>query len=52
MPVESNEWRLQKGDLWFYMIGKSDEYGPYRYDGKTLHHLRLPKHKPHDDLYS
>lgn len=52
MPVESNEWKLQKGDLWFYMIGKSDEYGPYRYDGKTLHHLRLPKHKPHDDLYS
>ena len=51
MPVESNEWKLQKGDLWFYMIGKSDEYGPYRYDGKTLHHLRLPKHKTHDDLY-
>ena len=32
---------LDPGDLWF----KSDSMvdGPYRYDGKTLHHLKFPK---------
>lgn len=37
--IESNEWKLQPGDLWL----KGDK-GPYRYDGKMAYHLRLPKH--------
>lgn len=37
--IESNEWKLQPGDLWF----KGDK-GPYRYDGKMAYHLKLPKH--------
>lgn len=50
-PVESKEWKLEANDLWFYMLGKKDEHGPYRYDGKTLHHLEFPKHYLHDEIY-
>jgi ligand-binding sensor domain-containing protein len=41
-PIDSKEWKLEKGDLWFK--GDSLENGPYRYDGKTLHALSFPKH--------
>ncbi len=41
-PKRSNEWRLNPNDLWFK--GNSIVNGPYRYDGKTLHFLKFPKH--------
>jgi ligand-binding sensor domain-containing protein len=51
-PVKSNDWKLEKNDLWFFMLGKRDENGPYRYDGKTLYHLAFPKHFLHDEFYA
>lgn len=46
--VASNEWRLEKDDLWFK--GDSHHRGPFRYDGKTLHALKFPKHPLEDAL--
>lgn len=40
-PVESREWRIHPDDLWFK--GDSMVDGPYRFDGKTLHHLKFPR---------
>jgi len=37
--------------MWFCIPGKTGEYGPYRYDGKSLYHLRFPKH-PLEDEYN
>ncbi len=52
LPVtETNEWKLDKNDLWFAILGKSGENGPYRYDGKTLYHLKFPKHHMEDEYY-
>jgi ligand-binding sensor domain-containing protein len=31
-------------------LGKKDESGPYRYDGKTLYNLEFPKHYLHDEF--
>ncbi|PSR14102.1 MAG: hypothetical protein DA408_04430 [Bacteroidetes bacterium] len=42
--TEDNEWKLDPDDLWFSVLGKAGESGPYRYDGKILHHLKFPKH--------
>ncbi|MFH1119935.1 MAG: two-component regulator propeller domain-containing protein [Bacteroidota bacterium] len=50
-PIESKEWKLEANDLWFHMLGKKDEHGPYRYDGKNLYHLEFPKHFLHDEIY-
>ncbi len=50
-PVKSKEWKVGKGDLWFYMLGKKDEHGPYRYDGKNLYNLEFPKHYLHDEFH-
>lgn len=50
-PVKSTEWRKEANDLWFYMLGKKDEHGPYRYDGKQLYNLEFPKHYLHDEFY-
>lgn len=53
LPVtESNEWRLDPNDLWFSVLGKKEESGPYRYDGKTLYHLKFPKHYMEDEYYA
>jgi len=52
VPVESNEWKLDPDDLWFSILGKKNERGPYRYDGKTLYHLKFPKHYLEDEYYS
>lgn len=41
-PVDSNDWKLEPGDLWFR--GNERKQGPYRFDGTTLHQLRFPKH--------
>ncbi len=53
LPVtESNEWKLDPNDLWFSILGKTGEQGPYRYDGTTLHHLKFPKHYMEDEYYA
>ncbi len=49
--VESNEWKLDPNDLWFSILGGTGEYGPYRYDGKVLHHLKFPKHYLEEEYY-
>lgn len=58
LPVAAGEgagdgWRLQPDDLWFQWFtgmptaahapGTAAVEGPYRFDGTTLYHLRLPK---------
>lgn len=51
-PIEAaapQGWRLDPNDLWFK--GDSMDRGPYRYDGKTLHHLRLPKSPREEDFF-
>lgn len=50
--VESTDWQLKPDDLWFSILGRSNEYGPYRYDGKTLYHLKFPKHYMEDAYYA
>ena len=50
-PVKSKDWKSETNDLWFYMLGKKDEHGPYRYDGKNLYNLEFPKHYLHDEFY-
>jgi hypothetical protein len=50
-PIKSKQWKLEKNDLWFYMLGKRDQHGPYRYDGKNLYNLEFPKHFLHDEFY-
>ncbi len=42
-------WRLHADDLWFK--GDSMVDGPYRYDGKTLHHLKFPKSDREDAFF-
>lgn len=37
----NKDWKLGPSDLWFSMGTERD--GPYRYDGKTLYHLRFPE---------
>lgn len=49
--IKSKEWKLEKDDLWFSILGKKGENGPYRYDGKNLYQLEFPKHYLHDDMY-
>jgi ligand-binding sensor domain-containing protein len=51
VPVKSKIWRSEENDLWFHMLGKRDEHGPYRYDGKILYNLEFPKHYLHDEFY-
>ena len=48
--IESHEWILRDDDLWFSVLGKRDDYGPYRYDGTHLYHLEFPKHYLHDEM--
>ncbi|MCY2960282.1 MAG: hypothetical protein NTY35_08950 [Planctomycetota bacterium] len=47
VPVQAGSalsaWSSQPGDLWFQ--GNQDDNGPYRYDGRTLHHHEFPKHE-------
>jgi ligand-binding sensor domain-containing protein len=49
-PVESNEWKLQPGDLWFKSL--QFEGNVCRYDGKVLHSLQLPPFQPGEDWRS
>ncbi|MEP7196064.1 MAG: two-component regulator propeller domain-containing protein [Saprospiraceae bacterium] len=48
--VEGAEWKMDPHDLWFSIPGKTGEYGPYRYDGKSLYHLKFPKHAMEDNF--
>lgn len=41
--TNSNNWKLQANDLWFRCTDNDGQ--AYRYDGKYLHHLYLPKTK-------
>ncbi len=50
-PIRSTDWKLEADDLWFNMLGKKDEEGPYRYDGKNLYNLAFPKHYLHDEFH-
>lgn len=49
-PTKSKEWILEESDLWFHILGKRGEHGPYRYDGKILYQLEFPKHYLHDEI--
>ena len=49
--IKSKEWKLEPEDLWFSILGKKEEHGPYRYNGKTLFQLEFPKHYLHDEIY-
>lgn len=44
-------WKLQPDDLWFSILGKNGQKGPYRYDGKNLYQLQFPKHYLADDYF-
>ena len=50
-PIKSTGWKLEANDLWFYILGKRNEHGPYRYDGKDLYSLEFPKHFLHDEFH-
>ncbi|MBK6524294.1 MAG: hypothetical protein IPG07_01345 [Crocinitomicaceae bacterium] len=50
-PIKSTDWKSEPGDMWFAMLGKRNEHGPYRYDGKNLYNLEFPKHYLHDEFY-
>lgn len=50
--VETTHWQKGPDDLWFSILGKRNEQGPYRYDGKTLYHLKFPKHYMEDAHYA
>lgn len=43
-PIKSKDWKLGENDLWFSILGKPDDTGPYRYDGTHLYQLEFPKH--------
>ncbi len=51
-PIKTKDWKLQPNDLWFNILGKKDEHGPYRYDGNNLYNLEFPKHYLHEEIYS
>ena len=48
--VESNDWKLEADDLWF--TGGPNDNGPFRFDGKTLYHLKFPKNYMADEFYA
>ena len=51
-PIKSKDWKLEPNDLWFNILGKRNENGPYRFDGKNLFQLEFPKHYLHDEIYA
>ncbi len=48
----SDNWKLQTDDLWFGILGKNGDKGPYRYDGKNLYQLKFPKHYMADEYFA
>lgn len=51
-PLKSNDWKSEPTDMWFNMLGRKNENGPYRYDGANLYQLEFPKHYLHDEMYA
>lgn len=51
-PIRTKEWKLEQHDMWFCILGRRNEHGPYRYDGKNLYSLEFPKHYLHDEFYA
>ena len=47
-PAGAGEWKKEPDDLWF--VGPPDSGSVYRYDGKTLHRLELPKTKIGEEM--
>lgn len=47
-PVPSTEWKKEPNDLWF--VGVQDSGAVYRYDGRTLYRLEIPKTKIGEDM--
>jgi len=43
-------WRLDPDDVWLPL--RPGQKGPYRYDGKLLHHLKFPKHAFEDGYFA
>ena len=50
--IKTKEWKSSPDDLWFAMLGKKNENGPYRYDGKNLYNIEFPKHYLNDEFIS
>ncbi len=48
--IKSKDWKLEENDLWFSILGKRNQHGPYRYDGTNLYNLEFPKHFLHDEI--
>jgi len=48
----SDNWKLQPDDLWFSILGKNGDKGPYRYDGENLYQLEFPKHFMADEYFA
>lgn len=49
--TSDENWKLQEGDLWFNILGKNGERGPYRYDGEHLYQLQFPKHAMEEEYF-
>lgn len=49
--IKNKEWKSEETDMWFFILGKKNEHGPYRYDGENLYNLEFPKHYLHDEFY-
>ncbi len=50
MDSPDKGWVLDPEDVWLPWQPKQN--GPYRYDGKTLFHLKFPKHPREDEFYA
>lgn len=48
--IKTKEWKSSPDDMWFALLGKKNENGPYRYDGKNLYNIEFPKHYLHDEF--
>ena len=50
MDSPDEGWVLDPDDVW--LPWQTGQKGPYRYDGKTLYHLKFPKHPREDEFYA
>jgi len=48
--IKSKNWKSEPNDMWFFMLGKKGEHGPFRYDGINLYNLEFPKHYLNDEI--
>ena len=47
-PIAATEWKKEPDDLWF--VGVQDSGVVYRYDGRTLHRLAIPRTKTGEEI--